>query len=121
MRFNDFIWHDAVIKKIEIDRNNPGNNDTIVFNIRWPENNRDSFIALQEVYFAKMDLNFGIVADETISHAVELEESDQDLNNIYSKWRGIIDDKKLKVYKFSLNSTGSKIKIIAKGFREYKL
>lgn len=35
--FNDFYWHDAVITNIEIDRHNPGKEDTIAFAIEWPE------------------------------------------------------------------------------------
>jgi hypothetical protein len=67
------------------------------------------------------EFEFCIVAKETILSTSELEEGDQDLKDLYSKWKGVIGDMKLKVYKVSLNSTGSEIKIIAKRFREYWL
>lgn len=121
MNFNDFYWHDAVIKNIQIDRNSPGTNDTIIFDIEWPEEKGKANFIFEEVYWASMNLNFGIVANETILSASELEENDQNLNSLYSKWNGVINDMELKVYKFSLNSTGSEIKIIAKRFREDKL
>ena len=37
MNFNDFYWHDAVIKNITINRNNPGIIDIISLDIEWPE------------------------------------------------------------------------------------
>jgi hypothetical protein len=120
MNFNDIYWHDAIIKNIQIDRNSPGIKDTIIFEVELPEEKGKTNFIFEEVYWASMNLNFGIVANETILSASELEESDQDLKNLYSKWKGVISDVKLKIYKFSLNSTGSEIKIIAKRFREDK-
>jgi len=120
MNFNDFYWHDAVIKNIQIDRKCPGVNDAIIFDIEWPEEKGNANFIFEEVYWASMNLNFGIVANETILSASELEENDQDLRSIYSKWKGLLSDVKLKGYKFSLNSTGTEIKIIARRFREDK-
>jgi hypothetical protein len=121
MNFNDFYWHDAIIKNIQIDRNSPGVMDAIIFDIEWPGNKGKAIFIFEEVYWASMNMNFGIVANETILSAFELEESDQDLKSLYAKWKGVINHVKLKSYKFSLNSTGSEIKIIAKRFREDKL
>lgn len=120
MNFNDFYWHDAVIKNIQIDRKSPGVNDAIIFDIEWPEEKGKANFIFEEVYWASMNLNFGIVANETILSAYELEENDQDLRSLYSKWKGVLNDVKLKGYKLSLNSTGTEIKIIAKRFREDK-
>ena len=50
-----------------------------------------------------MDLNFGIVANETILDAMELENSDEDLKNFYSSWNGLFDDIKLRVFLINLN------------------
>lgn len=121
MDFSDFTWHDAIIKNIQINRNCPGIMDTILFEIEWPDKNGKANIIFEEVYWASMNMNFGIVADETILMAFQLEEKDSDLKSLYLKWKGVIDDIKLKGYQFNLNSTGSEIKIIAKRFREDKL
>ncbi len=116
MNFNDYPWHDAVIKNIKIDRGNPGINDIIMFDIEWPdEKGRVTFI-FEGVYLAEMKLNFGIVADETILSSIELDSNNHDLG-LYSKWKEVLNDIKLKTYKVELNSTGGEIIIIAKKFR----
>jgi len=117
MNFNDFYWHDAIIKNIQIDRSNPGIRDTIIFDIEWPEEKGKVAFLFEEVYWAEMKLNFGIVADETIMNSVELDDNNQDLINFYLKWNGAMDEVKLNTYKIELNSTGGDIKIIAKTFR----
>ena len=117
MDFNDFYWNDAVIKNIQIDRDNPGIKDTILFEILWPEENGNSTFIFEDVYWAEMKLNFGIVADETILNSIELDNNNQDLINFYSKWKGAMNDVKLNTYKIELGSTGGEIIIISKGFR----
>ena len=121
MNFNDYSWHDAVIKNIKIDRSNPGINDIIVFDIDWPDEKGAVKFVFEEVYWAQMTLNFGIVADETIFNSMELDGDNQDLANFYLKWNGLMNDVKLKTFKIELNSTGGEIKIIAKGFSVEKL
>jgi hypothetical protein len=115
MNFNDFDWHDAIIKKIELDRNNPGNCDEVKFEIIWPNGEIVDFV-FEKVYWTSMKLNFGIVAEETILEAIQLDEQAEELTNLYFKWKGILDDVKLNTYKIGLNSTGGEIKIIAKSF-----
>lgn len=117
MPFNDYSWHDAVIKKIEIDRTDPGIMDSIIFCIEWPDKEGKVIFVFEEVYWTEMKLNFGIVADETILDASELNSDNQELANFYSGWNAAMNDVKLKTYKIELNSTGGVIKIIAKGFR----
>lgn len=117
MNFNDFYWHDAIIKNIQIDRLNPGNKDSIKFEIEWPEDRGNVTFLFEEVYWVRMTLNFGIVAEETILNSIELADDNQDLINFHSKWKGAMKDVKLKTYKIELSSTGGEIKIIAKGFR----
>jgi hypothetical protein len=120
MNFNEFNWHDAIIRNIQIDRSSPGIKDTIVLEMEWPEEKGKTNFIFEEVYWASLHMNFGIVASETLLNAFELEECDSDLKSLYSKWKGLHFDVKLKIYKFNLNSTGSEIKIIAKRFREEK-
>lgn len=117
MNFNDFYWHDAIIKNIQIDRTNPGNDDSVLFEIIWPENGEKGILVFEEVYWASMNLNFGIIADESILYATQLDEQNEDLVNFYLKWGGAMDEVKLNTYKIELNSTGGEIKIIAKTFR----
>lgn len=116
MNFSDYHWHDAIVKSIKIDRAAPGVNDIIIFDIEWPDEEGKTLFIFEEVYWADLKLNFGVVADETILNAIELASDNQDLVNFYSKWKGAMDNVKLKTYKIELNSTGSNIKIIAKSF-----
>lgn len=116
MNFNDFNWHDSVIKNIAIDRSKPGINDVIRFEIEWEEGGRVDLV-FEGTYWANMSLNFGIVADETILSACIGDEKDPDLVSFYSKWNGLMDNICLNSYLINLNSTGGVIKIIAKGFK----
>ena len=121
MKFSDFYWHDAIIENIQINRLNPGNEDTIKFEIEWPENIGRVTFVFEEVYWAMLNLNFGIISNETIQSANLLEDNNQDLVNFYSKWNGAMNDVKLNTYRIELNSTGGEIKIIAKRFSVYKI
>lgn len=114
MTFNDFLWHDAIIKEIIIDRNTPGSNDNITFLIEWPTK-ENVFFTFEGAYWLIMELNFGIIADETILKA-SCSVDDDDLDKFYSKWKGLMNDVKLFSYEINLNSTGGKIKILAKTF-----
>lgn len=116
MNFNNFSWHDSVIKDINIDRNKPGINDSIKFEIESVEGNNIELL-FEDTYWANMVLNFGIVADETILDACICNNQDVDLVDFYSKWEGSMDNINLNLYMIRLNSTGSIIKIIAKGFK----
>lgn len=115
MNFNQYDWHDAIIKLISIDRNKPGVNDKITFEIEW-EDRRKSILEFEEVYWASMLLNFGIVAEETILNAQTLNKDDTDLVNFYTSWNNLLNDTNLTAYLIELNSTGSIIKIIAKRY-----
>lgn len=121
INFEDFHWHDAIIKNIIIDRNKPGIKDKIEIAITWPNNNETVNFIFEDVYWAKMNLNFGIIANETILQSHLLSDNDEDLINFYSKWNGLMNDVKLNVYEILLNSTGGSIKVIAKKFRLDKL
>ncbi|HTM67631.1 MAG TPA: hypothetical protein VL093_14995 [Flavipsychrobacter sp.] len=118
MNFNEYNWHDSIIKNIQIDRSNPGKTDTILFEIQWRENDKKSVLVFEEVYWASFNLNFGIVCNETILNAALLDSNDEDLRQFYLKWKGRMDDITLNPYMIELNSTGGRIKIIAKSFSE---
>jgi hypothetical protein len=115
MIFNDFNWHDSIIKNITIDRNKPGIIDIINFEIEWADGGKAELV-FEDTYWANLTLNFGIVADETILSACMGDDKDPDLIDFYSRWKGLMDNINLNSYLIRLNSTGGIIKIIAKGF-----
>jgi len=117
MKFDDFYWHDAIIKNIIIDRTKPGEIDEIYFEIKWPNESDIKTLVFENVYWANFNLNFGIISGENILNAMELNEDDGDLMKFYLKWKGAMDDVKLQAYKIILNSTGGEIKILAGKFR----
>jgi hypothetical protein len=67
MKLNEFYWYYAIIRNIQIDRTNPGNDHSVLFEIEWPEDNEKGVLVFEEVYWASMNLNFGIIADELTS------------------------------------------------------
>jgi len=121
MDFNDFNWHDAIINNIKINRTNAGIDDSILFEIEWSEENEKANLVFERVYWISMNLNFGIIAKETILYAAQLDEQNEHLVNFYSKWKGAMNNVKMFIYKIELNSTGGCIIIIAKRFTVHKL
>lgn len=121
MNFEDFYWHDSVIKNITINRDNPGEKDEIEIEIVWDNNDERVNFVFEDVYWARINLNFGIVANENILQGYLLPNDDEDLMNLYSSWEGFGSDVKLNIYEIELSSTGGRIKIIAKSFRVDKL
>ncbi|MES2061496.1 MAG: hypothetical protein V4456_06220 [Bacteroidota bacterium] len=119
MDFDDFAWHDSIIKKVEIDRSNPGICDTISIEIEWI-NGGNSKITFTDVYSAKLDMNFGVIASESIRSAYIVDD-DNFLTELYVKWKTNLDGIKLHCYLIETNSTGSVLKIIAKGFEIHAL
>lgn len=116
MNFNDFHWHDSIIKSIYIDRSNPGIKDEIQFEVE-SVNKKTYILTFKNVYWSSFNLNFGIVAEESILNANILENDDNDLANFYSSWNGLMDSVILSVFLIELNSTGSIIKIIAENYK----
>lgn len=86
MKFNEYPWHDAVVKSIHIDRSNSGYKDFILLEVVWPDDSCSSVI-FQEVYFARLSMNFGIVAPEAILAAFEAPADDPELVKVRRTWR----------------------------------
>ena len=116
MKFEEYYWHDSEIKTIIIDRSNPGNNDVIVFEIDWVDKGLGKLI-FEGVYWANINMNFGIVSTECIASAYVANEKDSSLTEVYQRWNGLINDTKLYCYVINTISTRSEIKIIAKEFK----
>ena len=115
MKFEEYFWHDSEIRRIEIDRTCPGKKDAILFEINWIDTGLGNLI-FEDVYWASINMNFGILAPECIDSAF-ISENDDDLNSFFKKWGGQIDDIELFCYTIKTISTGSEMKIIAKGFK----
>jgi hypothetical protein len=113
--FCELQWHDAVISKIEIDRRRPGERDEVVVTILWPDE-QSSRIRFFECYAMKAELNFGVVAAETVKMVQELEDSDG-LKNVRDRWSQIgVDLSALKCFVIETNSTASTIEVYALGW-----
>jgi hypothetical protein len=116
----DFYWHDSTLLKIDIDRTPSRKNEIIRITIDWYDTGI-STMTFDDVRWANLDMNFGYIGNETIATAQELGENDLDLQHLYTSWKGYLDKFKFNVYKIETTS-GSTIKIIAKGFivKEHK-
>lgn len=115
-KIEDYNWHDAILKHIEIDRNQPGVKDEIILNIELLDK-QNLILIFENVYLINLILNGGIIAKESILNIHNISEGDEDLSNLLLKWRGLLDFQ-LNSYLIELNSTGSTLKVIS---REYKI
>ncbi|TDQ79057.1 hypothetical protein [Sphingobacterium yanglingense] len=115
MRFEDLYWHDSIIKNVTIDRTRPGYQDTIVFDIDWYDTGLAKLV-FEEVSWAQMEMNFGIVCHEAIDTAFEAPPDDTDLVRFTQSLLGL-ENPDVSCYVIRTSSTGSVFKIIAKRFR----
>ena len=110
--FNELEWHDSIIEKIEIDRSRPGENDSIEILISWYDGTKNK-LRFDNVRWADLNMNFGIVALESIYDASAEGRENACVKECYAKWNGWIDNISLNYYEIETNSTGSKIQIVA--------
>ena len=115
MKFNNLSWHDAIIKNIIIDRNNPGKNDSIKIEIVWNDG-QCNILSFEDVYWADLDMNFGVICEESIYRAHAEGKENEEVKSLYKRWRGLINNIDLYFYEIETNSTGSRIRIIAQRF-----
>ena len=114
--FNDLPWHDANLQSIYMDRRNPGEQDCVKLLIDWP-NDTSSTIEFHDCYAFTANMNFGIVAPESILTAECVIDS-KELILIREEWLKVgINLEKLKDFNLLTNSTNSIIRIFALGFR----
>src|SRR5882724_11870148 len=97
MNFEKLYWHDSEILDIQIDRKLPGKKDIILLEINWQDIGLKRLI-FENVYWARLTLNFGIVATESIDTAFIAESDDVDLNNFYNVWNFRKNELKLNCY-----------------------
>lgn len=112
-KFNDLEWHDAIIENIVIDRSNPGKKDQIEFFITWYDKTK-STICFNDVYWADLNMNFGVVALESIYSAFAENRECEQVKEYNQKTKGFFNNIDLNYYEIETNSTGSVMKIIAK-------
>jgi len=111
MRFEDIDWHDQKLVGVNINRTDPGNNDSI--ELKVVINGKEIILLFEDVYFADLRLNFGVIAEESISYAV-IKSDDEQIDAIQNKWsaaEGYLND--LLCFELNTNSTNSLIKIYA--------
>ena len=111
-KFNELPWHGSALLNVEVDRKSPGENDTVIIFVKWPDGKENS-IVFNDCYFFEARMNFGIVAEESILGAICSDEDDE-LPLIRSKWSplgvGLSD---LLCYAINTNSTNSSLKVFA--------
>ena len=116
-RFQDLYWHDANLLNILIDRKNPGHIDQIRIEVDFPDIGRKK-VVFDDCWKADIQMNFGIIANESILRVDVYEQSDEiealRKNLKYSK----LDN--LKCFEIETNSTGGSIKIFAESFKVLK-
>lgn len=117
INFNELPWHDARLQSVYINRNNPGENDSITLKINWPESNIDCSIEFFDCYFLEANMNFGIVASESILSANYYQNSEK-LDTIRNNWISFsVNLEDLTCFEFITNSTNSTIRIYSMGYR----
>ncbi|WP_079989489.1 hypothetical protein [Candidatus Protochlamydia phocaeensis] len=116
MNFNDLPWHDANLQFIFIDRRTPGERDIVRLLIDWPEDNKSSILEFKDCYALTANMNFGVIACESILTAECIFDS-KELNFIREKWSkvGVLLDN-LKCFRIETNSTNSIINIFCLNF-----
>lgn len=115
--FNELSWHDANITSILIDRSMPGEQDVIKFLIDWPDTDINSYIEFHDCYALSANMNFGIIACESILQA-ECFINSEELDQIRKEWSKIgVNLNELKCYRITTNSTNSVFNIFSLGFR----
>ena len=118
--FNDLNWHDAELQSVHIDRSNAGEKDEIVIVVCWPDESRDE-ITFHNCYSFEAQMNFGIIALESILSAEYTETSDK-IDEIKRTWgRSGADFSNIGQYTIETNSTKSNLIICARNFSMKKL
>ena len=113
--FDTLPWHDAVILDMRIDRRRPGDADEVVLSVLW-SNDKQTRIRFVGCYALDAQLNFGIVAAETVRLAIEQEQSEE-LRALREKWARVgVDLAAVKCFSIETNSTASAIKVYAQGW-----
>ncbi len=116
-KFNHLPWHDANLQHIFIDRQNPGEQDIVKLLIHWPDDQGASTLEFYDCYFLNLNMNFGIIACESILKAECVDDSDE-LRIFRKEWQSVgVNLDNLKCFKIITNSTNSTITVYALRFQ----
>lgn len=111
--FEEVEWHDAEILSVSIDRREPGQRDEVALLVRLSDD-RTREIRFRECYAFEAQMNFGVVAAESIGRAGCVQQSPR-LAEIVQLWKSLgVDLGNLKCYEFTTNSTASIIRVFAR-------
>ncbi len=114
-RFQQLNWHDSVLLNLTIDRRAPGERDEVLLLIEWIDG-RKQLVRFTNCYAMEAQMNFGVIAEESILRAGCVSESPR-LTEIRGRWNKLgVDLSDLLCFEIETSSTGSKIGIYAKVF-----
>jgi hypothetical protein len=109
MKIEDIEWHDQILTRVEIDRTNPGGNDSIALDFKISD--EAVTLLLSDVYHAELHLNFGIVADESVNY-LNISYIGDDVVRVKEKWSKIgVNLNDLFRVEVNTNSTNSLLRI----------
>ncbi len=120
MKIEDLHWNDSILKKIEVNRTDTDKNNTITLDIDWVGSEQGKFIFI-DVYKAYFDLNLGIGSPESIWCAYCLPDDDKDVKEVKSNWQKVNPKLSINGYEIHFNTSNSRMKIIAAGFKLEKI
>jgi hypothetical protein len=110
--FDTWPWHDATLLEMCVDRRNPGQRDEIRLRVRWPQGEEVTLL-FTDCYAMKANMNFGVVAEESISSAAVIDH-DALLALIRERWKSLgVSLEHLRCYRIQTASTSSEITIYA--------
>lgn len=113
--FNALDWHDTELQELLIDRRTPGERDEAVLTLRWP-GGRTQRLRFTDCYTLEANLNFGVIAPETLYTARCVPDSPR-LEAVRKTWAHLgADLSGLLLFELETNSTSSTLRIVAKGF-----
>jgi hypothetical protein len=113
--FDDLPWHDAELLEISIDRRSPGVRDQVRLQVAWPDRNTATLV-FRNCYAMLANMNFGIVADERILNASQVDD-DAELIALRQRWGSLgVSLDMMRCYRLETSSTASVIRIYAMQF-----
>ncbi len=113
MSFEELEWHDAVIKKAEIDRSDPGIIDSIAIEMDWPDETK-SRILFENVAWASLNLYYYYLGKDYVLKATVIENIDENVAQYFTKRTHQLDT---MVNFYHIKSSISEITILAKSIR----
>lgn len=113
--FDELDWHDAVLLSLTLDRRSPGKRDEVVLIIEWTDG-RQQQMRFLDCYALDAQMNFGVVAQESILSARCVPDSEK-LAEVKQVWTRMgVDLHDLHCFEITTNSTASVISIYAKRY-----